>query len=309
MIDVRQIRYFAKVVEAGSLSRAAEELHVSQPALSLQIQNLEQEFEIKLLVRGPRGAVPTAAGLYLYNRSIEILSALEETCRELRGFNKSDRERITIGVTPSIGRQLGANLLLDAHRIMPNLFLRVIEGFSVPLREAACRGELDFGFMYDIERHPSLEIAELLREHFALITRNDGKKAKERSIALRHVLKHKLVFQSDHKAVHQALREAAQRHAISLDIALETQSVEAICDIVERGLAAAVLPYGIMAEAVRTGRVNARRIVEPNLSRTLYLVRSRKSRFSSPADHDIAAFVTAVRKGLIRSLGEYCEPL
>jgi len=308
-INIRQLKYFVKVVETGNMTRAAGELRVSQPALGLQIRQLEQQFNIALFLRHSRGAVPTAAGMFLYNRSKEILNAVNETEHALQSFNQLARERLTIGLTPSIARQLGASLLLDAQTAMPNMFFRFIEGFDLALKEAACRGEIDIGFMYDIHDTPSgLEAVALLREDFVFLSRGDGSCSDKQDILLRDVLKYKLAFQDNHKAVQRALQEVADERATLPDIAFEMQSAEAIGDIIERGYAAAILPYGIMANAVRSGRVTAKRITEPNISRTLYVVQPRGLGMAKSGE-DKSRFIVMIQERLIQSLGEYCQPL
>jgi LysR family nitrogen assimilation transcriptional regulator len=308
-INFRQLKYFVKVVETGNMTRAASELNVSQPALGLQIRQLEEQYRVELFQRHSRGAIPTAAGLFLYSRSKEILSAVEETECALYNFDQGAKERLTIGLTPSIARQLGASLLLDAQMSMPNMFFRFIEGFDVTLRDATRRGEIDIGFMYDVHDAPAgLEATAMLREDFVFLIRDDGSRLDGADMPLRDVLNYKLVFQKNHKAVQRALQEVADEHSTAPDIAFEMQSAEAIGDIIERGYAAAILPYGFMVNAVKSGRVRAVRITDPTISRTLYVVRPQEKPIAR-AGGEILSFVAMVRERLIRSLGEFCHPL
>lgn len=290
------------------MTRAAAELHVSQPALGLQIGQLEKQFNLELLLRHSRGAVPTAAGAFLYERAKVILDDIEETSRAMHGYNQTASGRLTIGLTPSIARQLGASLLTDAQNSMPNTFFSFIEGFDTTLRDAAGRGEIDIGFMYDIDDTPAnVEAAAILREDFVFLMRGDGTCNDTADIPLREVLDHKLVFQRNHKAVQRALHEAASTHSTPPDIAFEMQSAEAIGDIIEHGHAAAILPYGIMVNAVRSGRLMARRITEPAICRTLYVTRPQNGPVAKSGN--ALKFIEAVRERLIQSLGDYCHPL
>ncbi len=297
-----------KVVDIGSMTRAAAELHVSQPALGLQIGQLEKQFNVELFLRHSRGAIPTAAGKFLYKRAKEILEAVDETSQAMHGFNEIGNGRLTIGLTPSIARQLGASLLTDAQNSMPNTFFSFIEGFDTALRDAAGRGEIDIGFMYDIEEAPArIAAAAILREDFVLLMRSDDTCSDATDIPLREVLDHKLVFQRNHKAVQRALHEAASSRSSPPDIAFEMQSAEAIGDIIEHGHAAAILPYGIMVNAVRSGRVMARRITEPTICRTLYVTRPQNGPVAKSSS--ALKFIELVRERLIQSLGDYCHPL
>jgi LysR family nitrogen assimilation transcriptional regulator len=307
-INIRQLNYFVKVVETGNMTRAANKLNISQPALGAQIKLLEKQLKVELFQRHSRGAVPTAAGLFLYNRSKDILSSVDETERALRSFDQPAQEPFTIGLTPSIARQLGAGLLLDAQESMPNIFFRFIEGFDVALREATRHGEIDIGFMYDVHDSPSgLQATPMLNEDFVFLARPDASSSYEREIRLADVLKYKLVFQKNHKAVHRALEEVAGERCARPDIAFEMQSAEVIGDIIERGYAAAILPFGIMVSAVRSGRISAKRITEPRITRTLYAARPQETSLSI-SDPNIPKFIGMIRSRLVQSLGEYCQP-
>ena len=92
-MDVRQLRYFVSVIELRSFSRAAEVLHVAQPALGLQIRKLEDELHTQLLVRHSRGVEPTPAGNLLRERALTILAEMEETKQALRDFSGPPRGR------------------------------------------------------------------------------------------------------------------------------------------------------------------------------------------------------------------------
>src|SRR5262249_1965880 len=101
-INLRQLKYYAKVAEVGNITRAAEQLSVAQPALGLQIRQLEQELGVELLTRHSRGVVPTEAGSLLLERARGILAMVEETKRDVRALGGARSETLTLGLTPSI---------------------------------------------------------------------------------------------------------------------------------------------------------------------------------------------------------------
>ena len=92
-MNFRQLRYFLSVVETGNMTRAADQLHVAQTALGMQIKQLEESLGVALLVRHSRGVEPTAAGTLLRDRAIEILKLVEQTRREVAAGSES-RDRI-----------------------------------------------------------------------------------------------------------------------------------------------------------------------------------------------------------------------
>src|SRR5689334_528121 len=110
-MEVRQLRYFVKIIELKSVSRAAEVLHIAQPALGLQVRKLEDELHTQLLIRHSRGVEPTAAGRLLHDRSVEILRAVEEAKQEIRDFAGPPLGLINIAMTPSTHPRIPIELL------------------------------------------------------------------------------------------------------------------------------------------------------------------------------------------------------
>ena len=99
-MELRELRYFAAVVEAGSLTAAAAALHLSQPSLSMAIGRLETDLGTPLLIRTSRGATPTSAGRYLLDASSRVLADVDEIARELRRFGEGVVGSLTIAAVP-----------------------------------------------------------------------------------------------------------------------------------------------------------------------------------------------------------------
>src|SRR6266566_183405 len=98
---LRQLRYFTKIVELGSFSRAAREIFIAQPALSNQIAALEAELKTKLLLRGPSGVRPTTAGLTLYRTASSVLRQLDGMRRDVTEHIENPRGPVSIGIPMS----------------------------------------------------------------------------------------------------------------------------------------------------------------------------------------------------------------
>jgi len=96
-VELRQLRYFAAVVEEGGFSRAARRLHISQPPLSTQMKSLEDELGVRLLERTNRGVTPTAAGAIFYDEATAVLARLELAKTRARHAGRGDAGQLTIG--------------------------------------------------------------------------------------------------------------------------------------------------------------------------------------------------------------------
>src|SRR6056297_1179105 len=101
-ITIKQLTYFARVCEAGSITRAARELNVAQTALGLQVRSLEDEFGITLFVRSPKGVAPTEGGRLLYQRSSAVLSAVDDLATEMKTLSEQSERHISLGLAPSV---------------------------------------------------------------------------------------------------------------------------------------------------------------------------------------------------------------
>lgn len=149
-MDLRQLKYFLMVVESGSISAAAERLHIAQPAVTRQIQGLEEELGTRLLDRLPRGIAPTVAGMVLMRDARRILSELELTAERTRLAANGGEGHLRIGFneTYSLSDVLAFSLR-EFRRRHPGASLHVAS-MNTRAQIAALRsGELDLGFFYD----------------------------------------------------------------------------------------------------------------------------------------------------------------
>jgi LysR family nitrogen assimilation transcriptional regulator len=123
MMELRRLAYFIKVVDLGSMTRAASQLGVAQSALSNHIAALEVEFRTAILVRGATGVTPTEAGRTLYRHAHAILRRLEDAHRDLRGERAGISGVVTIGMSITTAELLAFPLLRAAHAELPEVQL------------------------------------------------------------------------------------------------------------------------------------------------------------------------------------------
>ena len=161
----RRLRHFLAVYEHHSLGRAAEELHVTQPALSKSIQQLEGELKVKLFERTPGGMVPTLYGEALSLHAKVIEAEMQNAAREIATLSGAAKGEITVGVTPSVAANIVPRTFLKLQEERPGINLRVMEGLMENHVPALRRGELDVvigGWVRGI--HPDLTTEIILRE-------------------------------------------------------------------------------------------------------------------------------------------------
>src|SRR6185312_2717915 len=162
--------YFVSVVETGSMTRAAEQLHVAQTALGMQIRQIEEDLGVALLVRHSRGVEPTKAGTLLYARARAILKLVEDTRKDVSACEREESETIRLGITPALMLVAGTEIALTVRHTLPQIFLSMAEAMSHVLVEMLARGEVDCILCYDVPDLPHLSRTALLQDDLVLVS-------------------------------------------------------------------------------------------------------------------------------------------
>src|SRR6202166_4093792 len=142
-MDLRQLRYFVGIVQAGSLSRAADQLHVAQSAVSHHLNSLESELDRQLLTRGPKGIILTEAGTVLYRHAEAILRHVESAKQEVVSALNVPSGRVSIGLPASATAILGHELFARVRSAYPQILLQLCDTKSSLLREWLVNGRVD----------------------------------------------------------------------------------------------------------------------------------------------------------------------
>lgn len=305
-MNLRQLRYFTKIVEVGNMTRAASELHVAQPALGMQIRQLEEHLGVALLVRHSRGVDPTPAGAVLHRHALAILALVEESRRAVIAAAGHESESIRLGLTPALMLVLGAEIAVMARDRLPHVFLSLSEAMSHVLAETLLRGDLDLALGYDLPDAPRLERTALLEEDLVFVTLPVEDAAE--SIAFADLIEEVLILPEQGDTVRTRVTQAAQTIGAQPNIAFEVRSVPAMKSLILRGAGAGVLPFGAVMTEVGEKRLLARRVTAPALRRTLYL--AGRTGTASPRNAvGLRALIRESLKGLIATLGPLAHPL
>lgn len=293
------MQYFARTVETGNITRAAEQLFVAQPALGLQIRLLEEELGVQLLQRHSRGVSPTRAGQILYERVCEVLRLIEETGRQVTAAGRLEREGIVLGLTNGFANIVGREMVQRARSELPGVNLSLVEERSSVLIDGLEKLEIDIALAYEVHQRPGLLRIPLVEEQTLFVCapdalasstrkRRDGARSSGSDVTgpllptmeFSDLANHALVMPGPRDGVRQQVLATAKRLALPLDVILDVSSVSMMKNMVASGDAAAVMPYGNVIDEIARGRIVGRRIVNPPLARTLYLVRPlRRAQF------------------------------
>lgn len=275
-MDLRQLRYLVEIVDAGSISRAAAALSVTQPALGMQVRKLEDELGMALLVRHSRGVVPTEAGTVLAARARAIIQELARTRRDLTDLSGPPRGEVALGIHASPGLAFVPVLVRLMAVELPGVTLRLTEGTSDSILDLLQRNALTMGFSTRRRHEDAIDYEPLFSEDPVFIGRAGDPLASARPISFARAARHPLVLPTLPHKIREAAEEAARTHGLALRIAYELDSVSLKKEIIRASGGYTILPYTAVHREVRERRLFARRIVAPALSETLYLARPRR---------------------------------
>jgi LysR family nitrogen assimilation transcriptional regulator len=303
-------------VELGSMTRAAEQLHVAQPALGAQVRQLEEELGATLLHRHSRGVAVTAAGQLLYERAQQILELVARTTREMTAFQTGQTETITLGMSPSVVHLAASDMLVRAHSVMPNVSLRLVEETSLVLFDALKRGELDMLLAHELPNIPGVTRTPWLREELLFVTApGPGAPPVIRSssdivdtIPFAKALETELTLPLRLDGVRKIVETAAEPLNVKPRVAFQVQSPQVLKILIVDQSVASILPYGLAFPELRTGSLVAHRVVEPPLTRTLFFARTDRL-LSASNEEALAELLASIRLRLFDLLGPLATPI
>ncbi|ABL72182.1 LysR family transcriptional regulator [Paracoccus denitrificans] len=292
MMDIRQLRYFVAIVEHGSFSRAAEFLHVAQPALSLHVRNMEAGLDTPLLFRSPRGVEPTEAGAILLRHARTILDQLAVAEEEIRGHENDPAGEVRLGLPGTIGEILAVPLITAVHLRYPKIKLRIAEAMSGFVLEWMREGRIDLAVLYGQAAEHGISTEALLEETLrffgpAHLAARDDLPAPGKPIPMAEVTRKPLILPGEGHGLRELLKRQALSAAQELNTVMDVDSYSNIKLLVGEGLGYSVLPENAIAPEITEGRLLSWPIGEPAIRRTVHLAHS--------ADRPMTNAVTVVR--------------
>jgi LysR family nitrogen assimilation transcriptional regulator len=275
-LTLRKLQCFLKTVESGNITQAADALCIAQPALSLNIKQLEDALGVALLTRHARGVDVTPAGELLYSRVSALFELLDVTVRDVASLGHCAEKFFSLGMPSSLVLLVGTDAVLAAKTNLPRFSFSLREDPSFALVDAVQNNELDIALAYGASERPGVSLIPMVQEDVLFVT-HPGVQGLRDVISLDEALSFDFVFGGRRDVGRCLMERVAHERGRTLNIAYEMRSIAGIREIVLRGMAATVMPYGAVASEINDGRLVARRIVDPCLTQTMSVVRSTKS--------------------------------
>ena len=300
-MDLRQLRTFVQVAEAGSFSKAALILDVAQPALSRQVRQLETELRETLLLRHGRGVALTEAGQRLLAHGRAILQQVEVARSEVAAGRDEPAGQIAIGLPPSLARQWTLPLIQAFQIQMPKARCAIIEGFSMHISEWLSDGRLDLGLLYNPEPSAQVSTRPLIEEALCLVSPVAADVGQDSSQDLAGPVRFAqlsglpLVMPQRGHTFRKLMETQAALHGVQLNVVWEVSSVGVIPDLVRAGLGHAALTAGAVRAHGELQHLRVRPIEAPQIISTLCLAEPAQRR-STPLTRRTAQLLEAMAR-------------
>lgn len=298
-MELRQLRYFLKVVECGSLGKAALELDVGTSALSQQISKLESELATRLLNRTSTGALPTSAGMaFMHHAQLAVRQAEQAV---IAAQKERTSGYVSIGMPPTTATVLALPLIRAMREQYPHIHLHIVEMLSGYLENMLNARQLDLAILFHKETVHRWNTRALLDEELFLICAPEHVAASdERSpVHIKGLADTKLIMPSGLHGLRTSLMAAFERHNIHPNIIMEVDGLTLLMDTVHQGFGATIQPGSAAARFDKSG-LCIRRVEDNQLIRRNYLV-SLPDDDLSPSALATRATIIKVAKDLVKS--------
>jgi LysR family nitrogen assimilation transcriptional regulator len=287
-MELRSLHYFVRIAELGSITRAAAHLHVAQPALTRHVQRLEDELNVALFTRANRGVRLTEAGQKLLDGATRVLRDIERTGDEIRAQDAHPSGKIVLGITPTLCPVLVPELFARMRRDYPMIELKVMHAGMVRLEEFVIDGRVDIALLSELSRSRLIQSTRVAEEEMVLVTRPGARAGG--AVGGDELQRTSLILGDGLRAAMDALLAG---HGVELSVETELNDHETIRLMVQQGAGAAVLPLSSVSRECARGLLEAHRITEKGVFRTLALG-VRASRNASLAREAAARTIRAM---------------
>ena len=286
-MDLRQLEYFQMVSKTNSITRAAEQLHISQSTVTLAIQKLEDELGSPLLDRSQKQLSLTPEGKAFVQKVSDALNLLQDGVAEVNNYRQLKKGTLKVGVPPMIGSYLFPEILAGFKKLYPHLQLSIYEESSFAIRQLLEKGELDIGIVNLFQPTQFLQALVIAKEEFVVCLPLTHPLKNLHSIALRELKDEPFILFKPGAYNRQIILDECRKLDFVPTIILETDQIETMKGLVAKGAGICFL----IEEIARKGTD----YVAIPLANPLYLefgIAWKKDKYLSMAAQAFISFIT-----------------
>ncbi|CAG9272460.1 LysR family transcriptional regulator [Paraburkholderia unamae] len=270
-MDIKQLRALLAVAETGSVTRAAETLHIVQPAVSRHLKLLEEDIGATLFDRSRQGMGLTEAGEILVEYARRALHELDRARSEIQPDDSQVSGVATIGLLPSTSALLAGPLVSAIKARYPAIRLRITVGYAGHLQRWLEAGEIDTALLYNLKATPTIHAEALLEESLCVVGPPSSALDPARPVTFAELAALPVVLTSAPHGIRSLLEQACREAGVTLGVVAETNSMDVQKTLVASGHGYTVLPAIAVGDDVARGQLRTAPLCEPVLQRKIVL--------------------------------------
>ncbi len=283
LMNFHQLRIFHAVAKHKSFTRAAKELLLTQPAVSIQVQHLEEKYQTRLFDRIGKKVILTEAGKMLFDYTATILDLSKQAdsaLQDLRGLKTGD---LTIGAGLTLGAYYVPRIIERFSKKYPQISIRMSLNNSFQVIENILSFKDDLGFVARVHHQEKLAVIPFFRENLVLITSSKHPVAGKKTLSIHEIEDERFIFRERGSATREVVEETLQKFHVPIKLVMELGSNEAIKAAVRAGLGMSIISNRVVLEEARMKTLTTHTFSDASIERDLHIVHHKDKHLSAPA--------------------------
>uniref|UniRef100_A0A7C4AJS9 LysR family transcriptional regulator n=1 Tax=Thermodesulfovibrio aggregans TaxID=86166 RepID=A0A7C4AJS9_9BACT len=292
-MEDHKLKVFCTVAETKSFSKTSEIIHLTQPAVSLQIQALEELYETKLFDRSTGSITLTPAGEILYKYAKQILTLYAEAAKEIGKITGLIKGCVKIGAGTTVGSYILPAIAVDFKKKHPKIRLSVSIGNTKKVLEMLGSNMIDFGIISEMPGKSKFTFEPIISDELCVICSSDHPLSNQKSVSLYDIIKEPFVIREEGSSTRVIIEKFLSEHGLSisnLHIALILGSTGSIKEAVERGMGLSIISKWAIRKEVSCGNLRILKLKEGEIKRDFYIV-LLKNTILSPAVEEFMTYL------------------
>lgn len=292
---VKQLRAFVAVVKTRSFTEACEQVHLSQPALSIAIKNLEDSLGGKLLLRTTRTLRLTPEGEAFFKTAMRLLTDWDDAFEEVQSRFSLYRGKISISCMPSFAANQLPEILLTFRDKYPDINITVQDVIAEEVVEMVRSGRVEIGISFDPGDADDLLFQTLFEDNFIAALPGNHALLKHKALTWKQVAKHDLIALQRPSSMRLQIERELHKEGLPLNISLEAHHLSTVGRMAATGLGIGLIPT-LSARQMNEMGALCRPLIEPIISRKVGIITRKKTALSTAAQGIINELLTSINE-------------
>ncbi|MFS0635372.1 LysR family transcriptional regulator [Mesobacillus foraminis] len=245
LLELRQLQTFLEVAKHKSITKAAEALHISQPALSKSIKALEEDLGMTLIVRTNKTSDLTDAGMVVVEYAQRMTALMDELTTTLNDMTNLARGQINIGLPPFIGSLFFPKVMAEFHKTFPNIEINITEYGGARVVKSVEDGEFELGVVVLPVSEEDFNVFPIVEEEMKLLVHQDHEFASREQVDIKDLTEEEIIFYNEEFALHQILRTHFITAGFEPKILFKSSQWDFMSEMVAANLGITILPQSI----------------------------------------------------------------